>query len=791
MNNKKTLILTLTLLWGCMVWATPVSQSQALKNAQAFLSARGIAFDAATARVASRAPRRAAANTQAVAYYVFNDESKFVVASGDDTMPAVLGYSTDGAFDTNNISPELQALLDSYAMVADGKAIIDRPSRIAPREPIAPLVKARWNQRAPWNNACPLIPGTNERTVTGCAATAMAQVMSYHRWPDTISATIPGYTTSTHQIELQPLTPDGYPGWANIKDYYACDEVSGPAADDVAKLMLYVGQSIRSNYANGTGASPSYIPGALINYFGYSRTAHYANRAEFGPDEWHQMVYKELAEKRPIVYFGFKYDGGGHGFVCDGCDGTDMYHINWGWFGRGDGYFLLTSLNPSEEGVGSAVGDDGYCNGTGMIIGIEPDHGQAIERDPHLSYSGMRLSKTSYSRTSSNKDFTRVAIGGHFANLTATGGDFDIAYALFDKTGNEMLQLISGLWVPNLNPNYEQTETHYCTITKDIPAGDYLILAVSCLHDTEQWEKCYGAEANGAYATITKTKLTLSYMGNAGAKSYKVNSVEFKGSKQVNRPVEVVANVTNTGKCTLADIHMLVNGKAHTSAPCILKPDETGDLVMHFQPDEIGQYKIVLATDEYGRQQIYSGTVNIGDVQPGTIEASAIDLQNANNASMTITGGVISGTATVTNKNEVTYNDEILVQLCRRDTTEAGVIHASRKCPVNIANGESQTISFSFDDIQMGEKYKVVLNYYDNGELVKCASTDLYTILDNITVTGDVDGDSVADIKDLNILVNIVLGQQTPEQYPNADINGDDVVDILDVNLMINLILGI
>ncbi|MBQ0116226.1 MAG: Spi family protease inhibitor, partial [Bacteroidales bacterium] len=95
MDYKKTLLLTLTtLLWASMSWAAPVSQSQALKNAKAFMDARGISFSTATARVATRAPRRAAGNTQAVAYYVFNDANQFFISAGDDTMPSLLGYST-------------------------------------------------------------------------------------------------------------------------------------------------------------------------------------------------------------------------------------------------------------------------------------------------------------------------------------------------------------------------------------------------------------------------------------------------------------------------------------------------------------------------------------------------------------------------------------------------------------------------------------------------------------------------------------------------------------------------
>ena len=792
MDIKKSLLLIFTILCVSATWAAPVSQSQALKNAKAFMSARGIAFDAATARVATRAPRRAAANAQAVAYYVFNDDAKFVIAAGDDTMPAVLGYSTDGDFDANNISPELQALLDSYDMVADGKAVFDRPTGEQGRQPIEPLLKARWNQSAPWNNQCPVMPDKGTHSATGCAGTAMAQVMSYHRWPERITATIPAYTTGSYKFQMPALKPSGFPGWANIKDYYLDGDTIGPAADDVAALMLYVGQSIYTDYGPGSGASPSFVPDALINYFGYSKSARYVNRDAYVTPEWHKLLYDELAAARPVCYFGFKFNGGGHAFVCDGYDGADMYHINWGWYGRGNGYFLLTALNPAHEGIGSVAGYDGYDRYTGMVIGIEPDRGQEVKPDVRLTVSNISLSNTVFTRRSSSTGFSRVGITCRFSNETNdTYYDYVIGYALTDES-NRVLATLFTQSIGRLETGYNVTKSSSFSIPASIPDGEYTILPVTNVGD-DSWYRCYGADANRIVAKIEGNTLTLSLAGNIGTKNYIVNSVGYKGAKQVGRPLEVVANLTNNGNCSLTDICVLVNGTPTSSSSCALLPGETGDVAVHFTPKEVGEYRISLATDHDGKQIIYNGNVAITGGVDASMEVSSLKVMNANAAQQTVGGAIYKGSAVVKNTGTSPYDDVIVTQIWRDNGTDAGAIVASRETPVTMKPGESRQIDFEFDDLQVGEKFRFAIGYYDNCQLTEAAAVPFYTLVEDVpaTVTGDVNGDSVVDIKDLNIIVNIVLGQQPREQYPNADINADNLVDILDINQIINLILGI
>lgn len=55
---------------------------------------------------------------------------------------------------------------------------------------------------------------------------------------------------------------------------------------------------------------------------------------------------------------------------------------------------------------------------------------------------------------------------------------------------------------------------------------------------------------------------------------------------------------------------------------------------------------------------------------------------------------------------------------------------------------------------------------------------------------GDINGDGVIDIMDVNILINIMLGIAAADDYGDSDLSGNGMVDIGDINLVINLILG-
>ena len=310
--------------------------------------------------------------------YAFNREGGgYVIASGDSRTLPVLGYSDSGSIDWERLPENMQAWLMQYDEAIatlgdrtdfkDGISLRRHVKTRAPKAAIEPLIKTTWHQKAPYWNKTPLYEGAGDeqqgkRCITGCVATAMAQVMNYYQWPKS-SPEIPAYYSGSnvdgvekywHIDALPPVTFD----WDNMIDAYGEYEngkkdpirILGTEAQQeaVTTLMRYCGQATYMDYSpEGSATYPVYITEALVKYFGYDDGAHTVDRFQYGIDEWEDLIYGELEGGHPVMYGGSSGTDG-HQFVCDGYDGSGLFHINWGWGGRDDGYFALSVLNPYD-----------------------------------------------------------------------------------------------------------------------------------------------------------------------------------------------------------------------------------------------------------------------------------------------------------------------------------------------------------------------------------------------------------------------------------------------------------
>lgn len=332
------------------------------------------------------------------AYYVFNIEADggFVIVSGDDQAPAILGYTDHGTFAPGNLPPNMQAWLDVYeeqlsCIGTDDTLFTSRSSQKrtpSVRRSVAPLLTTTWNQNDPYNRQ--LLDATKYKDVcfTGCVATAMAQLLNYHAQltgqPRYTTSDIPSYTTMTRHYEVEGVTAGTYIDWAHMRDSYEAGQTAlfgeqQASLNAVAQLMHICGASVGMNYGTDTSGANSWdVPQTLRTFFGYDKATRMADRYDYTISQWNELIYGELIQRRP-VYFSGASSGGGHAFIVDGFDGDGMYHINWGWGGHCDGYYVLALANPTDkEGIGAGNSDDGYAMRQGAIIGAQPDTG----RDP-------------------------------------------------------------------------------------------------------------------------------------------------------------------------------------------------------------------------------------------------------------------------------------------------------------------------------------------------------------------------------------------------------------------------
>lgn len=220
----------------------------------------------------------------------------------------------------------------------------------APRpESVDPLMTTAWGQDAPYNNLCPeYAPGRHCKT--SCVATAMAQVMRYHRYPargigkksiewkygslsETLSA---DFAATEYQWDLML---DNYVG-----------AYTDAEADAVATIMYQCGIAADAEYTPASGAYIDDAFRAAIDHFGYARESVLADREYFDDTVWAELVMDAIAAGYPVYYGGYTSSYLGHAFVVDGYDKRGYVHVNWGFGSSSDGYYPLSGLKPYVYG---------------------------------------------------------------------------------------------------------------------------------------------------------------------------------------------------------------------------------------------------------------------------------------------------------------------------------------------------------------------------------------------------------------------------------------------------------
>jgi hypothetical protein len=322
---------------------------------------------------------QAEALTKEAAYYVFNGDAGYVVIAGDDRQTELLGYSDSGTFpEEGNIPENMKSWLDFYAKeykmvqnTAESSYYNEFQTRTDNyKQSVSPLLgDIQWNQNAPYSNSCPLDDGT--RSATGCVATAMAQIMKYHNYPEKGTGSI-SYTTTTKKLSVNCNFSNLTFDWDNMLPTYTTGNYNTTQANAVATLMFACGAAVNMDYTNVESAASYYeVAGAFRDYFSYDKSTTFMMRSWFTNAQWLSYVKGELSNGRPVFYTGNGADDSGHAFVFDGYDANDYVHANWGWSGSFNGYFQITSLNPVAVGTGGGNGMvSGFNIGQTMICGI-------------------------------------------------------------------------------------------------------------------------------------------------------------------------------------------------------------------------------------------------------------------------------------------------------------------------------------------------------------------------------------------------------------------------------------
>ena len=483
------LMLVLLLVCGqATIQAKRISQWQAQQQAYSFWGKQMPMKAKAKSRVVSTASLSTLGNDS---YYVFNnDAGGFVIIAGDDAVAPVLGYTSTGAFDANNLPEGLKDLLKSYEqqIAALGKNYkANTTSTRAEFTGEKLLNTAKWNQGAPFNKYTP------NNYVTGCVATAGAIVMKYHGYP------AKGVGSHSYTWNGQNLTASfehDY-DWANMPAKYT--DGNDEAFDGVARLMSDLGIAVNMQYANGGSASAlEDLVTALKKYFGYSKYARHLKIEDLGAEAWNGRLRAEIDANRPVLYAASDANVGGHSFVIDGYK-DESFSVNWGWGGYCDGFYRVGALNPEVDGTPQG---DQYNSSQAAVFALQPSDGKEvlsnlgfIKVDGWLETLNMDVTDVK-----AGKDLTLYLLPVQCQGENSYTGKIEIALKnakgktreVFAET--EIKELKSGYYF------YELLLNGACSV--DAQEGDYLTV-VSKEDGTDAYVEIYGPDMTEVHVPAT------------------------------------------------------------------------------------------------------------------------------------------------------------------------------------------------------------------------------------------------------------------------------------------------
>ena len=380
---------------------------------------------------------RAAATATQQPYYVFNDDAGkgFVVIAGDDKMGKVLAYSHEASIDMANLNPEARYLFDSYRQVYEelgkNKTLTTRTGAATKAaDAVQPLLKSKWGQDYPYSK--------QTQYVTGCVATAVAQVMYYHKWPAQGKGQESYTVKFDNTVRSADFTKSHY-DWDNMLPDYNRRNVTTKQEDAVALLMNDVGIATNMQYTDRASSTQSYMAErALRNYFDYD--AALVTRFDEGEDNFIEIVKKELRNGFPLYISGDSRSGGGHAWVCDGFDKEDMFHMNFGWNGQADGYYSLATLSVTSTGSEFNGAQHSFNRGL-HVIAIHPNKPNTPKIDDDIAYQSPTIKFNNDGMMAfigdaptTTSDAAKVMFTGfvNYANAVLVG---DIGLGIYDQEG--------------------------------------------------------------------------------------------------------------------------------------------------------------------------------------------------------------------------------------------------------------------------------------------------------------------------------------------------------------------
>lgn len=592
-------------------FAGPRDFMQAQKIAQQKAATLGASISEQNIQQAKARSRGGVTPQQTTPYYIFNfnDSTGYAIVGGDDRMPAIVGYSDKGTLNPDNLPVNLKSFLAAYkatiesvekgdtSAVKNVKAAMKREA--GSYTPIAPLLGGiEWSQNAPFNNLCPKYDGKHN-AVTGCVATAMAQIMRYWKYPSSLLEGIPAYVSHRYNIPIDSI-PNGIGyDWDNMPEKHFRD-LTNNQAFAVATLMQHIGASVKMDYGPESAAFDKDIIPALTHYFGYDKDIiKMLDRTNFEWEDWNKILQDELGKKRPMYYSGSTLFEG-HAFVCDGMDSDGYYHINWGW-GADNGYFDITILSPGENFIRYNIRNI-------AILGIVPNKAQ--DKQPSFSFDRLYVSDSGVSFDETyRKKSTDPFYGSYISSSVYPKTTFNtptIWLAIGEKDENGNFVKISEESAKFNTQNMPSVVSVNIPICHAFTKGTHRLVLIQSTDDEKTWQACYG---NGRQVEVYVTEHEI-FDKYSRYKEMEAEGLNF----QVDR-MEHYASVINGNNLENVVIPEFVNcdGVDYPvqliSSRCFAKCDKIESIFIPKTVESLGRI-----IDDYSYEGCFGGCTNLKEI---------------------------------------------------------------------------------------------------------------------------------------------------------------------------------
>lgn len=675
------------------------------------------------------------------AFHIFNRESGgYVIIAGDERMPDIVGYTDKGNFDAGKLPIQLKKYLEDYSKYVS--KIQNNTLRTTSTESklnpiyavVSPLAKSRWNQDYPYNIKSPDVD--NRKTPTGCVATAMAQIMYYHKWPSKgKDSKTYSFDFNNKQYTLSSNFADHTYEWDKMTDTYARNSnQSNPteADNEVAELLFDCGVAASMQFSPGfSGAYTTVAAEGMEKYFSYK--TNYYPRSYYTTNEFIKIIKDNLDSGHPLIYEG-DGDGGGHAWLVDGYDSNGFLHCNWGWGGQSDGYFDMNYMNPSSLGIGGGSG--GFAKGQGVTLALPNKDNSQIEKDKVVCQPNT--GNITYTLSGNRIDITATNI----SNLTGTPFRASFKSVVRNKETNTTFS--SSI----VNIGFQRQDIYYpsiplaITFPKNLENGTYEITLMYKVDGTQDWLEVRGVNKtefrieNGRDTNLTKLSNIIAY------KKHSIPTTAYYGEK-----LDVILSLRNDSQFDFnGKIKVNIVSKSNPATTIELFPAKSINIYNNTDKDisfsrdidktnfPAGQYKVEVLHENGKKIDNFNNEEQVINFAESTVDKNRHILSviatefrygnlsiNGNSSVMYVNESIDGSTIKfiVRNAGNVSYQTTYYAVALRNVKTKA--IHKSRIYFSNktfVANNTT-TLYLSFPNalfslMQNGERYEPIVICTDN-----------------------------------------------------------------------------